>query len=101
MAISPDTAPAAAPQAPQAPRRLPFAFAKRHGVLIQDVRDGQLEAIYRAGASPLGLAEARRFVGVPIRFVEVDSESFDLRLQAAYESGAAMTMVEGLDGETD
>ena len=82
-------------------RRLPFAFAKRHGILIQDVRDGQAHAIYRKGASPLSLAEVRRFAGGPVDFVEVDVQTFDSRLQTAYESGAAMTMVEGLDGETD
>ena len=98
MAINPEhteTAPA------EPGRRLPFAFAKRHGVLIQDAENDRATAIYRTGASPLSLAEVRRFAGVPVDFVEVDTESFDLRLQAAYESGAAMTMVEGLDGETD
>jgi general secretion pathway protein E len=98
MAVNPEGS-ATAP--PEPGRRLPFAFAKRHGVLIQDVQNGRATAIYRTGATPLGLTETRRFAGVPVDFVEVDSNSFDLRLQAAYESGAAMTMVEGLDGETD
>ena len=92
-------APAPAAQAPE--RRLPFAFAKRHGVLIQGAQDGQTQAIYRKGASALSLAEVRRFVGGPVSFSAVDSESFDARLQAAYESGAAMTMMEGLDDDTD
>jgi general secretion pathway protein E len=91
---------AAAPDAPRM-RRLPFAFAKRHGVLIQDAQDGRLRAIFRKGASPLSLAEVRRFAGVPVSFSQVDAETFDQRLQTAYESGAAMTMVEGLDDETD
>ncbi|HEX5418529.1 MAG TPA: type II secretion system ATPase GspE [Gammaproteobacteria bacterium] len=83
------------------PRPLPFAFAKRHGVLIQEVENGRGRAIYRRGALPLSLAEVRRFAGIPIDFEAVDPEHFDLRLQTAYESGAAMTMVEGLDDETD
>ncbi len=82
-------------------RRLPFAFAKRHGVLIQGVRDGHTEAIYRHGVSTLSLAEVRRFVDGPVAFSGVDSDSFDDQLQALYESGAAMTMMEGLDDETD
>ncbi len=82
-------------------RRLPFAFAKRHGVLIQGVRDGHTEAVYRQGVSTLSLAEVRRFVGGPVAFSGVDSESFDDQLQRLYESGAAMTMMEGLDDETD
>jgi general secretion pathway protein E len=108
MAANPgnDTEPAALALEPEAPahadiRHLPFAFAKRHGVLIQDSRDGVLHAIYRRGAGPLSLAEARRFAHQPVKFTAVDATTFDARLQAAYESGAAMTMVEGLDGETD
>ena len=34
-------------------------------------------------------------------FSGVDAETFEAQLQAAYESGAAMTMMEGLDDETD
>lgn len=82
-------------------RRLPFAFAKRHGVLIQGVTDGHTEAIYRQGVSTLSLAEVRRFVGGPVAFSCVDSDSFDNQLQISYESGASMTMMEGLDDETD
>ncbi len=85
----------------QSRRRLPFAFAKRHGVLIQDASDGRARAIYRPDASVLSLAEVRRFAREPVDFVPVDEEQFDARLQTAYESGAARTMVEGLDGETD
>jgi general secretion pathway protein E len=83
------------------PRSLPFAFAKRHGVLIQEQPDGSARALYRTGTSPLSLAEARRFAGNPLRFVEVDPVTFDAELQSAYESGAAKTMVEGLGDETD
>src|SRR5690606_1538814 len=82
-------------------RFLPFAFAKRHGVLVKDVVDGKTVVIYRRGAAPLALAEARRFVGGPVTFTPVSPDMFDAELQAAYESGAAKTMVEGLDDEDD
>ncbi len=91
----------ALPEAPAAARRLPLAFAKRNGVLIEDADARPMTAIYRKGASMLSLAEVRRFAGAPIRFVEVDAETFDQRLQAAYESGAARTMVEGFDDDED
>jgi general secretion pathway protein E len=95
---------AANPESPTTnvvPRRLPFAFAKRHGVLIQE-RDGQgLTVIYRPGASMASLAEARRYADEPVVYERVEAVAFDAELQAAYESGAAMTMVEGLDGESD
>ena len=86
--------------APRA-KRLPFAFAKRHGVLIQGADAESPIVIYRPGAKTSSLAEARRFAGCAVRFVAVGTELFDASLQQAYESGAAMTMVEGLDGETD
>src|SRR5687767_13118284 len=89
------------PTAAPTQRNLPFAFAKRHGVLIQSLSAGAAEAIYRTGAAAQSLAEVRRFAGMPVRFAEVDPETFDAKLQAAYESGAAMTMVEGLNDDTD
>jgi general secretion pathway protein E len=88
-------------QVPPAARRLPFAYARRHGVLIQDAEGTTPIVIYRPGARTTSLAEARRFAGGKVRFVAVEKELFDASLQAAYESGAAMTMVEGLDEETD
>jgi general secretion pathway protein E len=102
MAANLDSAPAGEappPAGSEQIRHLPFAFAKRHGVLIQELRDGVVHAIYRTGAAPLSLAEVRRYAGRPVTFAEVDPQAFDARLQAAYESGAAMTMVEGLDDE--
>jgi general secretion pathway protein E len=104
MAANPDNGQAPALELAPEPaevKHLPFAFAKRNGVLIQDRDDGVLHAIYRTGTPPLVLAEVRRFSGGLVRFTEVDAQAFDARLQAAYESGAAMTMVEGLDDETD
>jgi general secretion pathway protein E len=82
-------------------RRLPFAYARRHGVLIQESDGDTPVVIYRPGARTTSLAEARRFAGGRVRFVPVEPELFDASLQAAYESGAAMTMVEGLDEEDD
>ncbi len=82
-------------------RRLPFAFAKRHGILLLENGDGRAEAIYRPGVTTLSLAEVRRFVGHAVTYTPVDEETFDERLQSSYESGAAMTMMEGLDDETD
>ena len=82
-------------------RVLPFSFAKRHGVLIREIGRDEAVAVYRKGTSPLSLAEARRFAGVPIRFSRVADEEFDALLQASYEQGshAAMQMVGGLDDD--
>ena len=84
-------------------RALPFSFAKRHGVLIRDFAEGVADAVYRTGASPLGLAEARRFAGIPLKLTRVSNEAFDAMLQQTYEQGSqmAMQMVGDLDEHTD
>ncbi len=44
---------AGTPPKPIAPvGRLPFAFAKRHGVLVRGVVDGKAQIVYREGAQP-------------------------------------------------
>jgi general secretion pathway protein E len=89
---------AAAPQ-----RKLSFAFAKRHGVLIKQVSDVEAECVYREHASPIALAEVRRFVGRPVRLERVPEAEFDLLLRQVYEAGsdAMQASVEGLDDTTD
>jgi general secretion pathway protein E len=94
----------AAPSAPESlVKALPFSFAKRHGVLIREFKDGMAHAIYRAGASPLSLAEARRFAGTRVKFTRVTADEFDAMLQETYEQGSqmAMQMVGDLDEHTD
>ena len=95
--VAEQTAPEPAPRE----RMLPFAFAKRQGVLLQFAGGEQPQVIYRPGVTPQSLAEVRRFVGGRVAFSGVDAKTFEAQLQAAYESGAAMTMMEGLDDETD
>ena len=84
-------------------RVLPFSFAKRHGVLIREVSADSADTVYRPGATPLSLAEARRFAGVPLKLSRVSAEVFDTLLQESYEQGShkAMQMVGGLDDDMD
>ena len=88
---------------PEPRRALPFSFAKRHGVLIQDLNTDGGTLVYRHGTAPLSLAEARRFAGVPLRMSRVSGEDFDELLQAAYEqeTSNAAQMVDSLDEEFD
>jgi general secretion pathway protein E len=82
---------------------LSFAFAKRHGVLVQQANDGAAEAVYRAGASPASIAEVRRVVGRSLKLQCVDSERFDLLLRERYEAGpnAAAKMAGDFEDEAD
>jgi hypothetical protein len=54
QAISTDTR-------PERERRVSFTFAKRHGVLVSGIENGIARTVYRADASPLSVAELRRF----------------------------------------
>jgi general secretion pathway protein E len=84
-------------------RKLSFAFAKRHGVLIRGAHGSSTEVVCRPGVAPHSIAEVRRFAGQPLKLERVTAEEFDRLLRAAYEagSGAAMQMLEGLDDNTD
>ena len=101
LALEPDPVDAEVPAGDD--RSLPFSFAKRHGVLIREIKDGEADTVYRADASPLSLAEARRFAGVKLRLTRVAPDVFDNILQQAYEQGShkAMQMVGDLDDQTD
>lgn len=83
--------------------QLPFPFAKRHGLLVIGVHEGQAELLVRHDANPLMVAEARRFLRMPLSISVTSPEDFDIRLQDSYEraSGSTMQMVEELRGDTD
>ena len=82
-------------------RSLPYSFAKRHGVLIRSVDEHEADAVYRSGVSPMSLAEARRFAGIPLKLSRVSTEVFDTMLQDFYDQDRtkASQMVDGLDEE--
>jgi general secretion pathway protein E len=97
------TLPELVPAAEAAPRlRIPFSFAKRHGVLVESIDAGHASLVHRSDVNPEALLETRRVLGVPLRLREVAREEFDALLQQAYEgqSGAAMVM-DDLDGSLD
>jgi general secretion pathway protein E len=92
----------AAPE-PEPRRRLPFSFAKRHGVLVLSLDTDQPLAVFRDDARPASIAEVRRVLGRKLSWRKVPVDEFDQLLQESYESGSnsAMEMVEGLEGEED
>ncbi len=84
------------------PTRLPFAFARRYGLLVRAHDDGSTECLYRAPAAPTAIAEVRRLLRVPLTYTPVGADEFDALLQKTYEAGTeSMQAVEGLEGNTD
>jgi general secretion pathway protein E len=85
-----------------ADKRVSFAFAKRHGILVGKVTAGAALCTVRNGTSPLALAEVRRYLRLPLRVERVDEATFDTLLRQAYETGAnAMDAVGGFEGNED
>ncbi len=84
-------------------RRLPFAFAKKHGLLVASSDGPALKLIVRDGFDRRAIAEARRHLGRPLVFETVDENRFEALLQAGYASGenAAAEAAEGLEEDTD
>jgi general secretion pathway protein E len=83
-------------------RRLSFAFAKRHGVVVTRFVDGVAECACRTDTSPLAIAEVRRYLRTSMKLERVEEPVFDALLRTAYEGGNdAMQAAEGLEEATD
>ena len=80
--------------------RLPFAFARRHGVLLDDA--GR-QIVCRSDASFSALAEVQRIAGCALSQQIVADDAFELALQQAYQqdSGTAMSMADELGDSLD
>ena len=79
------------------PRRLPFSFAKRHGVVLA-AAEGQLCLLHRPEVELVAIAEAQRFAGARLALRELDPAAFEQALGAAYQhdSSAATQLAEDL-----
>jgi len=64
---------------------LPYSFARRHGVLVQD--EGR--CLHRPGADPHALLEVQRLFGPLLVFESVGEEAFDSAIAAQYRDSAA------------
>jgi general secretion pathway protein E len=84
-------------------REVPFTFAKRHGVVVREVRQGTAICALRSDATAVAVAELRRLVRLPLQLERVNDEEFDRLLRLAYEGGGgSLQMVGGLeDGAAD
>ena len=83
--------------------RLPFSFAKRHGILITGQGDDSLEVVCLSTIKPNVLLETQRHFSSPFKLRQVNDAEFDQLLQQAYEDQSSQTMesVEGLGDDMD
>jgi len=91
------------PQDPAVLKRLPFGFAKRHGVLLSLLTPDAAQLRCRETVASLTLAELRRYFGVPLKLEVMAANAFDQLLQQSYESGSAEAyeMMGGMGDEDD
>ncbi|HEY5719267.1 MAG TPA: type II secretion system protein GspE, partial [Gammaproteobacteria bacterium] len=68
---------------------LPFAFAKRHGVLLEAATGGTARLLHRPGVALGVLAEVRRYANRPLRLEALPTERFETLLARTYEDGTA------------
>jgi general secretion pathway protein E len=82
---------------------LPYAFAKRHGVLIGQIEDDVVNVLHRDSPDPVVLAEVSRVTGRSITLNSITQEQFAALLAQTYEQGSdqAMAMMEGVGDELD
>ena len=80
---------------------LPYAFVKRHGVLLTQGTDGLVRLFYRPGLVLDVYLELRRHVGRPLQLFPLEYEAFEVLLRQTFEEGSAQTMqeIEALDDD--
>ena len=82
-------------------RRLPFSFARRHGVVLLSEREGPCLA-YRPGVELVALAEAQRMIGAQLALRGLTQEAFEQALGQAYQhDSASMQLAEDIGGSLD
>ena len=83
--------------------RLPYHFAKRHGVISARDVDGAIEVWARSGVSSRVLLELQRALQRPVRVRSLPDEQFGLALDRAYARNMshAMQIVGDLDENLD
>jgi general secretion pathway protein E len=86
------------------PTSLPFAFAKRYGIILTHIDAQGASISHRPEITRILLSEIRRFLGISLILKEIPVEAFDALLTAHYEQQQAnqsMQMMEGLGEELD
>ncbi|WP_137885416.1 type II secretion system ATPase GspE [Pseudomonas sp. 2FE] len=82
-------------------RRLPFSFARRHGVVLM-VESDQACLGHRPTVELVALVEAQRFAGRRLPLRALSADAFELALANAYQhDSASMQLAEDIGGSMD
>jgi len=81
--------------------RVPYHFAKRHGVIAARIANGRVEVWARPAVPGSVLAEVQRALRQPVNVQELSEQAFEAALNRAYERGAsdAMEIADSLDSD--
>ena len=81
---------------------IPYGFARKHGVVLEDGEQGRPCLSLREGSVPTVLLEVRRWLGQPFDVRQVNAEAFDTLLSKRYAmDGEAAAMAAGSLGLGD
>lgn len=82
-------------------KQIPYAYAKRHGVLVNGIEGKRYAVVFTGRTSGQALLEIRRFLNGSVKYTEIAAAEFEKLLQQAYEhtSNDAMLAMGDL-GET-
>ncbi len=72
----------------QIQERLPYSFAKRHGVVVETQQDGSTTAWIKDSASAAVLSEVGRKIKSAIRYQPVNDDDFNAHLSRIYQEGS-------------
>jgi len=83
--------------------RLPYNFAKRHGVIAARLLDNGVEIWTRPEIASAILVEVQRALGQPVQPHSLSADDFEVALNRAYERGKgdALNIVDDLGGNFD
>ena len=83
-------------------QRLPYLFAKKHGVIALDPTDDSITVLHLANTSLPVLAEVKRALQGPLSFKEVNTDEFQHHLAQIYQSQSSiLDAAEDMEEEMD
>ena len=81
---------------------IPYGFARKHGFVLLNEKDGRMAVAMRDDADPVLLLEIRRYLNMPFDVENADAATFDRYLSDRYAmDGSAAAMADAFDADAD